>query len=275
MKKVLLVHPYKHHSYYSFLGIRAFSSDSKAFYGYYNKGDFWDKIVSKTSFQPKLCGYSLENIEDRAIITETKIKCEFLLAKFCSKYTDNYLKSFDRAASGYVLKTDILHVLQDYCNITIRKAYKQNIPVVYEQIQPFDDEQAIWLKREVENAGFPNTYVSNRFPQWKLEAQRENLEMATAIIAASKTTEKSLKSVTSKKIYTFPYGADVSICDEMQMQNINNRRLTAKKIKVLYIGAINLLKGVRYVIQAAKKLEKERRLSLLSLESQPMKKIDD
>lgn len=257
MKKIILAHPYRHHSYYTLAGIQNYSKTAYGCYGYYKCDDIIDRIVEKSTFSSKLKGYRSSLIDETRIILNPMIKIDFLLAKAEKKYATSYLRKFDLFAKKKVKDFDFLHVLQDYCNETIREAYRLNMPIIYEQIQPFDLAQVEWITREVEEAGFQKSYIGNRFPQKKLEMQFENLEMSTAIVCASMATKNSLKGITDKPVYTFPYGADLLSCDKQKLAEINLRRSVAKQIKVLYVGTINLIKGVRYIIAAARKLEKE------------------
>lgn len=252
MKKALLVHPLRHHSYYSLKGMQNYIQNGYGFYGYYNKNDFIDLSV-KLICASKLQGYSADFLDNKFIITNSKCKIGFLMAKSNPKYINEYLEFFDRNAAKKVKEYQILHVLQDYCNSTIREAIKSGIPYVYEQIQPFDFAQIECLKREIEIAGFPKSYIENRFPKEKTEKQLENLEYATAIIAASATTEKSLVGYTNKPIYTFPYGASFSGISKVNY--IRRNKQESKTLQALYVGSISLIKGVHYLISLAKKLE--------------------
>lgn len=252
MERVLLVHPLRHHSYYSLKGLQNYTQDGYGFYGYYNKHDVLDLIVKNTSYASKLQGYSADFLEDKSIITDLSCKFNFLLAKYNSKYMKDYLDYFDRKAAKKIKDYQVLHVLQDYCNITIREAKKNGIPYIYEQIQPFDIAQIECLKKEIEIVGFPETYIHNRFPKEKIEKQIENLESATAIIAASEETEKSLVGYTNKPVYTFPYGASIKIYDT---NNFYKNKQDVKILKALYVGSISLIKGVHYLINLAEKLK--------------------
>lgn len=253
MERVLLVHPLRHHSYYSLKGIQNYTQHGYGFYGYYNKHDLLDLIVKNTSYASKLQGYSADFLENKLIITELSCKINFLLAKQNSKYMKDYLNYFDKRAAKKIKNYQVLHVLQDYCNITIREAIKNGIPYIYEQIQPLDFSQIECLKKEVDIVGFPKSYIQNRFPKEKIEKQLENLENATAIIAASEETEKSLVGYTNKPVYTFPYGASANFI--YSTNYLNKNKQDDKILQALYVGSISLIKGVHYLIILAEKLK--------------------
>lgn len=253
MKKVLLVHPLRHHAYHSLKGIVDYSAYSKGFFGYYNKGDLLDVFVNKSPFSVKLSGYSADDYLSKSIITDPNCKIRFLIAKGNGKFMGAYLKYFDEIASKEVRKYDTIHVLQDYCNSTIRSAISQGIPYVYEQIQPFDYAQIEYLEAEIEKVGFPKSYINNRFPQQKIERQLENLEHATAVVSASKATELSIKKYVNNPIFTFPYGANVNIIESKEVDIVTPKH-ASNRLKVLYVGNISLIKGVHYIIDAAVKL---------------------
>lgn len=255
--KIALVHPYRHHSYYTLKGIQMYSTNFNAYYGYYNKNDFIDRLLKKTSIGPKLLGYSTQLIEESHIKVNYFRKLDFLYAKKNENYTERYINNFQKWVISQLKNIDTLHVLQDYCNDVIRFAYKNGVNIIYEQIQPFDYAQKEYLIEEVKEEKYPLTYVNNRFPNWKIEKQLENLEMSKAIISASQATTISLKPYTNKKVYTFPYGAKDKVIEKNELEKLLNRRLHSKRIKILYIGAINLIKGVRYIIEVARKMVNE------------------
>lgn len=254
MKKILLAHPYRHHSYHSLIGIQMFSNEAYGCYGYYDRGDLIDKLVRISPLKANLLGYSNSTINNSKIIVRSDIKTQFLLAKANHSYENKYLENFEKFVISQMDGFEVLHVLQDYCNGAIREAHRRGLKVVYEQIQPFDHDQVKWLKHEVDAAGFSESYIKTRFPQFKIDQQLENLEMASVIISASKASEISLKPYTEKKIYTFPYGANIESCTDEIYQMAVDKQNANPKLKILYIGAINLIKGVRYIIEAAQKL---------------------
>jgi len=54
--RILLIHPYRHHSFHSLKGIMEYSDDSYGVYGYYSSGDIFDRLVSLTPANPKRGG---------------------------------------------------------------------------------------------------------------------------------------------------------------------------------------------------------------------------
>lgn len=255
--KTALVHPYKHHAYHSLIGMQKYSADAIGFFGFYKKDDLIDKLLKHTSLNSKLSGYSNEILDGnkRNIKVKYSSKVEYLYAKSNPNYIDKYINNFQDWVISDTENIETIHVLQDYCNKVIRNAYDSGKKIIYEQIQPFDYTQKKILIEEVAEAKFSNSYVDLRFPEWKIEKQIENLEMASLVITASDISEISIKKLTDKKIVTFPYGASSNIISDDIFEMMSIRRKKNKKINFLYVGAINLIKGVRYIIEAAKVLK--------------------
>ena len=252
--KVAVIHPLKHHVYYSMAGVMESGVEVVGMFGYYDKKDFLDRIVRKTKWKKQIDGYKYDKISD-AVKTNFVVKILFLLAKAKPKY---FQKLYDWAFETWVIRNlngvDCIHVLQDYENRVIRVAKERKIKIVYEQITAFDIKVIKCLKEEVKRSGFPDTYIETRYSKEKIDKQIENLKMVDVVISASKVTEKSLKGYTNKPIYMFPYGADQTVSNKMQSSALVEEKKTKKKLKVLCVGSISLIKGTRYVIDAAEKL---------------------
>lgn len=255
--RVAVIHPLKHHVYYSMAGVMESGAEVIGLFGYYDKNDFLDKIVRKTKWKKQIDGYKYEKIS-KCVKTNLFVKALFLLAKAKPK---QFQKLYDWAFETWVIHNlkgvDCIHVLQDYENKVIRVAKKRNIKIVYEQITSFDVEVMQCLKNEVKIAGFPTSYIETRYSQDKLDKQLENLKISDVIIAASKVTERSLSNYTDKIVYTFPYGAEQTISSEKMSDDIIAEKKAKKVLKVLCVSSISLIKGTRYVIRAAQRLEGE------------------
>lgn len=255
--RVAVIHPLKHHVYYSMAGVMESGAEVVGLFGYYDKNDFLDKIVKKTKWEKQIEGYKYKKISS-CVKTNFFIKLLFLLAKAKPKqFQKLYDCAFEMWAIHNLKDIDCIHVLQDYENKVIRAAKKKKISIVYEQIRPFDVEFIKCLRNEVKIAGFPNSYIETRYSQEKLDKQIENLKISDVIIAASKVTEHSLENYTDKTIYTFPYGAEQSISAEKMSDNIITAKKEKRILKVLCVGSISLIKGTRYVIRAAQILKDE------------------
>lgn len=255
--RVAVIHPLKHHVYYSMAGVMESGAEVVGLFGYYDKNDFLDKIVRKTKWKKQIDGYKYEKIS-KYVKTNFVIKLLFLLAKAKPRqFQKLYGWAFEMWVIHNIKGVDCIHVLQDYENKVIRIAKKKKIKIVYEQITSFDVEVIRCLKDEMQIAGFPDSYITTRYSQEKLNKQMENLKISDVIIAASKVTEKSLSDYTDKTIYTFPYGAEQSVsCKKISAETIASKK-KKKTLGILCVGSISLLKGTRYVIEAAKRLEGE------------------
>lgn len=255
--RVAVIHPLKHHVYYSMAGVMESGAEVIGLFGYYDKNDFLDKIVKRTKWRKQIEGYKYEKISS-CVKTNIFVKILFLLAKARPKiFQKLYECAFETWAIHNLKDIDCIHVLQDYENRVIRVAKEKKIKIVYEQIRPFDVEFVKCLKHEVEVSGFLNSYIDTTYSQEKLDRQIENLKISDVIIAASKVTEQSLNDYTDKTIYTFPYGAEQSISAEKMSDNIITAKKEKRILKVLCVGSISLIKGTRYVIRAAQILKDE------------------
>ncbi len=78
--RVAVIHPLKHHVYYSMAGVMESGAEVVGLFGYYDKNDFLDKIVRKTKWKKQIDGYKYEKIS-KCVKTSFIIKALFLLAK--------------------------------------------------------------------------------------------------------------------------------------------------------------------------------------------------
>lgn len=255
--RIALVHPYRHHCYHSMEGILQYSNNAVALLGYFDKNDVLDRVVRHTSAAKKIGGYSNNNIE-KNVYTNLLIKALFLASKKVPKLERVYISVFEKWAIKQIKKKKItvVHVLQDYCNSVIYYCYTHGIKVVYEQIQPFDILQRNVMQKEMAKIGYSQEQIKFKTEQIKEKISRQvvNLKNAETIICASEVTKQSINSyVDSNKCFTFPYG---SIDSDYSKRDLREKLLLKKdKIRILYVGQFNTLKGVYYIIEAAKKLE--------------------
>lgn len=203
--KIAFIHPLKHHAYHSFKGvIDAFRDNDTqviGYFGYYNRGDFIDRLLSKTRFKTLADGWKYDPVTNY-VSTSLYIKVLFLLHKVTpGLFGKPYFNAYQRWVIRNLKDVDCIHVLQDYCNEIIRYAKKNGVKIVYEQIIAFNPEQFYSPGAEDTN---------------KLEKERENLRNSDLIIMGSEFVEKSLaadpilsKSDIKAKMRIIPYGVDV------------------------------------------------------------------
>ncbi|SFE84045.1 Glycosyl transferases group 1 [Paenibacillus catalpae] len=255
MKKVALFHPYKHHSYYSLKGIAQYTNKVIGVYGYYYKDDILDKLVLKSKHKKKIEGYEDKQISD-SIKTSLLVKGLYLLNKFIpTKFKSLYFKGFQRWSKKFIKQNEVIHVLQDYLNETVRWAYEQKKIIVYEHIQPFASYQKEKLMEEIVKFNYPKEYADVKFPDEMIEKQIENIKMSNIIIVASQATYNSLLPyVNEEKLRLIPYGSIISNSNIDEIKNRIKHKKTTDALRILYVGAFNLTKGVQYIIEAAKQL---------------------
>lgn len=240
--RVAVIHPLKHHVYYSMAGVMESGAEVIGLFGYYDKNDFLDKIVRKTKWKKQIDGYKYERIST-CVKTNFFVKVLFLLAKAKPKqFQKLYNWAFETWAIHNLKGIDCIHVLQDYCNIVIRYAKKHHIKIVYEQILAYDVNQFIAEPSDIEH-------------DKKLSNQKENLIAADKVLMASHFVKKSiLNRINSKelerKIQIIPYGA--SIADFNYRTRIYQK---GKKLSLLIVANISKRKGIDYLIKAMEGLQ--------------------
>lgn len=240
--RIAVIHPLKHHVYYSMAGVMESGAEVIGLFGYYDKNDFLDKIVRKTKWKKQIDGYKYERIST-CVKTNFFVKVLFLLAKAKPKqFQKLYNWAFETWAIHNLKGIDCIHVLQDYCNIVIRYAKKHHIKIVYEQILAYDVNQFIAAPSDIEH-------------DKKLSNQKENLIAADKVLMASHFVKKSiLNRINSKelerKIQIIPYGA--SIADFNYRTRIYQK---GKKLSLLIVANISERKGIDYLIKAMEGLQ--------------------
>ncbi len=236
--RVAVIHPLKHHVYYSMAGVMESGAEVVGLFGYYDKNDFLDKIVRKTKWKKQIDGYKYEKIS-KCVKTSFIIKALFLLAKAKPKqFQKLYDWAFETWAIHNLKGIDCIHVLQDYENKVIRVAKKKNIKIVYEQIT------AYYMERF-----FSDTEVGEDLKQ------RENLQIVDYILTASDFVKKSILEIeenknVENKITVIPYGANTQ-------QFFYKERLyeTDRELRLLVVASISKRKGMNYLLDAMEKLQ--------------------
>ena len=90
--RIAVIHPLKHHVYYSMAGVMESGAEVIGLFGYYDKNDFLDKIVRKTKWKKQIDGYKYE-------IISTCVKTNFLL-KYCFCWQKLNRSSFKNCIIG-------------------------------------------------------------------------------------------------------------------------------------------------------------------------------
>lgn len=239
--KVAVIHPLKHHVYYSMEGIMKSGAEVIGLFGYYNKGDFIDWMLKRTSLSILAEGWKYNPITVN-VKTNWLIKILFLLYKAKPDYFEKvYFKKYQKWVINNLKGVDCIHVLQDYCNDVIRYAKQNGIKIVYEQIIALDYER-YYSKDESD------------LDTKKSKEQQENLEYADLIITASKFVNDSIvsrmkESNLKDKIIIIPYGVDSSqFSCKIKKANCN------EKVKLLTIASISYRKGINFLVEAMKKM---------------------
>lgn len=142
---------------------------------------------------------------------------------------------------------------------TFRNAKKLNVKCIYEMASAhpsfvkeiYEDEitaHSLWVRSSIECAR-----------QVRID---EELSYADEIIVASTFTKRSLDKAAEVKarIHTLPYGAPIS-----DLIVLTRQRQNRNKLKVLYVGNLGLLKGIPYLLEAARLLGEKINLTLVGM----------
>ena len=238
--RVAVIHPLKHHVYYSMAGVMESGAEVIGLFGYYDKNDFLDKIVRKTKWKKQIDGYKYERIST-CVKTNLFVKALFLLAKAKPKqFQKLYNWAFETWAIHNLKGIDCIHVLQDYENKVIRVANKKNIKIVYEQIT------AYYMERFFDDKNIGEDLK-----------QRENLQIVDYILTASEFVKKSILGIeenknVENKITVIPYGANTQ-----QFSYKIRQYKSGEILRLLVVASISKKKGIEFLLDAMEKLKNE------------------
>ena len=238
--RVAVIHPLKHHVYYSMAGVMESGAEVIGLFGYYDKNDFLDKIVRKTKWKKQIDGYKYERIST-CVKTNFFVKALFLLAKAKPKqFQKLYDWAFETWAIHNLQGIDCIHVLQDYENKVIRVANKKNIKIVYEQIT------AYYMERFFDDKSIGEDLK-----------QRENLQIVDYILTASDFVKKSILGIeenknVENKITVIPYGANTQ-----QFSYKIRQYKSGEILRLLVVASISKRKGIEFLLDAMEKLKNE------------------
>lgn len=238
--KVAVIHPLKHHVYYSMAGVMKSGAEVVGLFGYYDKNDLLDKAVRKTKWKKQIDGYKYEKISN-CVKTNFSVKLLFLLAKAKPEY---FQKLYDWAFETWVIHNlkgiDCIHVLQDYENKVIRVAKKRNIKIVYEQIT------AYYMERFFDDK---NTQEDPK--------QKENLQIVDYILTGSDFVKDSILGIegnenVEEKITVIPYGADTQ-----QFSYKERYYKSEQELRLLIVASISKRKGMEFLLDAMEKVQNQ------------------
>lgn len=238
--RVAVIHPLKHHVYYSMAGVMESGAEVIGLFGYYDKNDFLDKIVRKTKWKKQIDGYKYEKIS-KCVKTNFFVKALFLLAKAKPKqFQKLYDWAFEMWAIHNLKGIDCIHVLQDYENKVIRVANKKNIKIVYEQIT------AYYMERFFDDKSIGEDLK-----------QRENLQIVDYILTASDFVKNSILGIeenknVENKITVIPYGANTQ-----QFSYKIRQYKSGEILRLLVVASISKRKGIEFLLDAMEKLKNE------------------
>lgn len=254
--KVSLVHPFRHHAYYSALGIANSNKEFKSILGMYNTGSSLFKILEQTNYSNKVKGYKNEKL-DEFVLSKDKLSLLFLLSKVNPKIYKMYINQFQRFAIDSIKNDDVVYLLQDYCQDVFDYAYKSGKFIIYDHIMPCGFENRKILLEEAGIWGYSNDYADKYMPEDKIHKNYDNIDKSNIVINASNSTNKVcldvLKGKNIDKLRIIPYGNKITNTVDVKVKYDD---ILSRKLKILYVGSISLIKGIGYLLEALDGIDK-------------------
>lgn len=263
---IVVAHPDKQHSFGTATALEKAGCLSKYITTVYYKKYSWIALICfllNDKYKIKLKAHRCEMLDD----SQVKQYCEFtaffhlvllrLNKKTAEKLNEHVLRKFNKKVKNYVCRTkpDAV-ILYDSLSGEMVQYIKQQSPntrVIIDMSAAYypymcDIFKSDILKNSDDSAQLEaemNSYSHyNRMRRSELE-----IKYADAFLVASNFTKKSLVAygADEKFIYNCPYGI-------MQKNDIYHQKSEDGKMNCLYVGNINQNKGVKYLLEAIKKL---------------------
>lgn len=201
--KVAVIHPLRHHAFYSMEGVLQSGAQVVGLFGYFNRGDWLDRLLARTRYAALSEGWQYAPIAPY-VKTSVRLKLLFLLwKKWPQRFWLAYFGGFQTWAIRQLKKepVDCIHVLDDYCQQVIDYALAHGIRVVYEQIIVLEPERYIDPQAACDEEQRRRRYA--------------NLQNAAAVLMASDFVKDSLRvcltpQQLAQKAFVVPYGADLA-----------------------------------------------------------------
>jgi len=260
---ILLSHSGKQHSYKLALSLQnlgrlaAFVTSS-----YYDPLRFPDKILSRFSKIDSLLRKRHEDgLSDKVKRFPFFELPEFILRALFgnNKLVSDAICRRDMLFDKFTAKTQIRNCrifwgFQGSCLQTLKAARRKGIIAVLELATAHVTEAIEILKEEkARNPEWADSITNLYFPEWYLERLKKEPFLADFCVVASSFAKKTLESagIRNRKILTLPLGVDT---EKFTVKKRRKKHL----FQVLFVGSVGQRKGVKYLLEAVKKLNTDK-----------------
>ena len=258
--KITVSHSGKQHAYRHAQSVQQLGCLHRFVTSTYYRRDCWpDRIVSTV---PKLGRAlqkrTLQGLDSSKVIRNLRFEIPELWQRIILKNGSAAERAmfqrdarFDRwVAKRYAGQSDLLWGFQGSCLESLKAAKAAGQLAVCEFATAHVTAAIRILSAEIEkHPEWAGTISNLNFPDWYRERLEQEPLEADFCIAASTFTKESLQEVgvAEKKICTLPLASDVDQFAFAQRKN-------SGPLKVLFVGGIGQRKGIKYLLQAIKKL---------------------
>ncbi len=266
MKKVVLVHPDKQHSFQTATALLAMGTLTQYITTVYDRPGSLTHLLTKLtkgSFKKKLQAHRSEDIPNVKVKQFTELLSLSLLIlvrldkskRFYSKVKIFRDKVFNKKVARYCIKHNIDGVISfDVVSAQLYKALGDHqIVKILDMSAPYFPYMCSIFEKEAEK--YPDTLLHSTldtplFDYWKQQAAYE-IANTDAFLVASDFTKKTLteSGADESKIFKCVYGLNHSFF------NANGRTESATDtLRCVYVGNVTEQKGCRYLFDVIKKI---------------------
>ncbi len=152
---------------------------------------------------------------------------------------------------------DVFFGFNTGCLETFQMLSSRGIPTICDQIDPAKVEEEMVYEETLKWPGWQK--AAGRIPEIYWQRMRDEWAAASMILVNSDYSKRALirQGVPAEKMFVVP------VAYEAERTHIPARRNLTDPITVLWIGTVNLRKGIQYLIEAAKLLVDNRNIKIV------------
>lgn len=270
--KILVMHPGTQHSTKLASAIKESGHDVKLLTTVYNKKhtiiNFVKNLLPKKEIK-RLDARKNNNLNDNDIIVKCELEGIILLLlgridrskKIYAKYKYHVAKKIAKKAYKIIIKEnyDVVITFDSYAYHLFKRLKETKINIVkiidYTAAYPIFVKK-IYEKLFIQYPNFKSSLKSERCILWNkkyCKAAAEEIYYADKFITASSYTSKTLieYGIENKNIIKIPYGYDAI----NKKHNKSEKDIDKTEFNILYVGNVNIMKGVTNLINAFQKIK--------------------
>lgn len=276
MKKVIVAHPGKQHSFRLATALKKEDILFKYITTVYDKESSWmmrltKKIINKDNLK-RANNRKCEALNDKDVVQFCEILGLLTLVairidKSRRLYTllNNFVsKKFGKKVAKYAIKNKVDAVIMYDTNSNEAFKYLKKKAPHIKRIMDVSAANRIYMKNIYEEDmdrcnKFSHMLYSERRFLWNkkiLNNLKSEINLTQFFIVPSKFVKESLEysGINSKNIYICPYGANI----KKQSNNVSLKNREDKKLNCIYIGNVTQMKGIYYLLEAIKHFDNDK-----------------